>query len=237
MKQLTQQDLDKMVHWLKNQLSGCKAVIGISGGKDSTVVAALCARAIGPENVTGIMLPCGEQPDIEDSRRIIKYLGIKSHTINIGKAVQEMLEWGKDTPAVRWNVPPRVRMIALYMTAASLPHGRVINTSNASEAYVGWTTKWGDNVGDIYPILKFTKSEVVQLGHLLGLPADLVEKKPADGLSGKSDEDNLGFTYDELDAYIRDNELGEKGYAIMERHNETEHKRVQIVYDPNHEYI
>lgn len=222
-----------LVSWIKDELNGHKAVIGISGGKDSTVAAALCVNALGKDNVIGVLMPNGTQKDINDSYNVVLTLGIPYKEINISKIYDSLVE-AIDEPindSVRFNIPPRLRMTMLYAIAQN-NNGRVICTSNASEAYIGWTTKWGDNVGDIAPLLKFTKTDVEQIGLLLNLPKDLVCKVPADGLTDKSDEDNLGFTYKELDNYIYTATHGKNIDLIIKRHKESFHKRNPIpVFD------
>ncbi len=184
----------------------CNAVVGISGGKDSSVVAALCVEALGRERVIGVLMPCGEQADIDCSRKLVEHLGIRYHTINIQAAVEGLLsampsELAMSTQS-RVNLPPRIRMATVYAVSQSV-NGRVANTCNLSEDWVGYSTRYGDAAGDFSPLSRLTVAEVKAIGHVLGLPADLVEKTPIDGLCGKTDEENLGFTYAELDTYIR----------------------------------
>jgi NAD+ synthase len=195
--------------WFDKNGFGCNAVIGISGGKDSSVVAALCVEALGKDRVIGIKMPCGEQPDIGDSNRLIQHLGIKSYTVNIWDAIIGLdnqfptdIEISKQNTI---NLPPRIRMATLYAISQSV-NGRVVGTDNASEAYIGYSTRWGDNVADLMPILNFTSEEVVTIGDALGLPYELTHKIPSDGLCGKTDEDNFGFTYEALNKYIRTGE-------------------------------
>lgn len=185
------------------------AVIGISGGKDSTVCAALLAEALGKDRVIGVMMPNGIQKDISDSEKVIELLGIKRALINIEGAYealrQQFLSDGHNTddkPLYTTNTPARLRMTTLYGIAA-IYGGFVCNTGNASEGYIGYSTKWGDCTGDFGLFCSLTKSEVVALGDELGLPKELVHKTPSDGMCGKSDEDNLGFTYEQLDKFIR----------------------------------
>lgn len=194
--------------WFEVNGKDCNAVIGISGGADSSVVAALCVEALGKDRVVGIKMPCGEQYDIDDSNKLIKHLGIKSYTINIFDAVTGIdnqfptdIEMSKQTII---NLPPRIRMATLYAISQSL-NGRVANTCNLSEDWVGYSTRWGDSVGDFSPLSSLTKTEVKEIGKTVGLPNELVYKVPSDGLCGKTDEDNLGFTYEVLDKYIRTN--------------------------------
>ncbi|MCR5619444.1 MAG: NAD(+) synthase [Lachnospiraceae bacterium] len=187
---------------------GCSAVLGISGGKDSCITAALLARALGKERVVGVMMPDGVQPDISDSQAVVDFLGIRNLTVNIGeatKALKKSLEEAGSaiTKDVGINIPPRIRMTTLYAVAQGLEEGgRVINTCNKSEDYIGYSTKYGDAAGDMSILAGFTVEEVLQIGDFLGLPSNLVHKTPSDGLSGMSDEDKVGFTYAVLDNYI-----------------------------------
>lgn len=184
----------------------CNAVVGISGGKDSSVVAALCCEALGKERVIGVLMPCGEQFDIECAYALVCHLGIKHYEINIKAAVEGVKAAMPDglelTSQTLNNLPPRIRMTTLYAVSQSC-NGRVANTCNLSEDYVGYSTRYGDAAGDFSPLAKLTVDEVKQIGRVLGLPDELVDKVPIDGLCGKTDEDNLGFTYAELDRYIR----------------------------------
>lgn len=204
-------ELIEWIHiWFSQNGSGCKAVVGISGGKDSTVAAALCAQALGKENVVGVMMPNVVQPDLDDSIAACEYLGIENHiipiTLPVSDALNEMEFSGIElSHKAMVNLPPRIRMSVLYAVAQSV-NGRVINTSNLSERWIGWSTRWGDGVGDMSLFSQLTSSEVVQLGHALALPANLVDKAPMDGLTGKSDEENFGFSYADLDQYIRTGE-------------------------------
>ena len=211
---------DDIVAWIRTYFAengaGCTAVVGISGGKDSSVTAALCAEALGRERVLGVLMPDGEQPDIEDAQALVSHLGIPSLMVNIGDtttALTAALESSPEFEAAfvsgalsrdsRINMPPRIRMTVLYAAAQSLPHGgRVANTCNASEDYVGYSTKFGDAAGDFSPLADIPVRDVKRLGRALGLPERLVDKTPSDGLSGMSDEDKLGFTYEQLDRYM-----------------------------------
>ena len=190
----------------------CCAVIGISGGKDSSVVAALCVEALGRDRVVGVLMPRGEQPDIDMSRLLVSHLGIRSMEINIAAAVDAVLQsFPTDLEASRQtviNLPPRIRMATLYAVSQSV-NGRVANTCNYSEDYVGYSTRYGDMAGDISPLGSLTVAEVKAIGYALGLPEVLVEKAPSDGLTDKTDEDNLGFTYAALDEYIRTGKLAD----------------------------
>lgn len=183
----------------------CNAVIGISGGKDSSVVAALCVEALGKDRVIGVLMPCGEQSDIDKSLLLVHTLGIKHYIINIKEAVDGIV---KNMPfelstQSKTNLPPRIRMSTLYAVSQS-HNGRVSNNCNLSEDWVGYSTRYGDSVGDFSPLSKLTVQEVKAIGRVLGLPEELVNKVPTDGLCGKTDEENLGFTYEELDRYIRE---------------------------------
>ena len=193
--------------WFAANGDGCPAVLGISGGKDSSVCAALLCKALGVHRVVGVMMPRGVQPDIDDSLLLCRHLGIRSVTVNIGSAADALeaavAEALPLSTQAKVNLPPRLRMATVYAVSQSL-NGRVANTCNLSEDWVGYSTRWGDSVGDFAPLAKFTVTEVKQIGRALGLPAQLVDKAPSDGLCGKTDEDNLGFTYAALDAYIRE---------------------------------
>ena len=202
---------NEIVEWIRNWFEqngkDCMAVVGVSGGKDSSVVAALCTEALGKDRVIGIKMPCGEQNDIDYSNMLIKHLGIKSYTMNIWDAVVGIdkqfptdIEISKQTTT---NLPARIRMATLYAISQSV-NGRVANTCNLSENWVGYCSRYGDSAGDFSPLENLTVTEVKANGRELGLPSELVDKTPTDGLCGKTDEDNLGFTYAELDAYIRD---------------------------------
>lgn len=193
--------------WFECNGKGCNAVVGISGGKDSSIVAALCVQALGKDRVIGVLMPNGEQSDIDCAQKLVAHLGIENYTCNIKKAVdgvlESLLESGLEVSRqTRVNLPPRIRMATLYALSQSR-NGRVANTCNLSEDWVGYSTRYGDAAGDFSPLGKLTVEEVKAIGKYLGLPIDLVEKVPSDGLSGKTDEDNLGFTYAVLDRYIR----------------------------------
>ena len=199
---------DACVKWIRRFFEengpDCNAVVGISGGKDSSTVAALCVSALGVDRVIGVLMPCGAQSDIDAAKKLVDHLGIKHYVINIKDAVEGLkknlpFELSRQSAI---NLPARVRMATLY--AVSQSHdGRVANTCNLSEDWVGYATRYGDGAGDFSPLSRLTVSEVKAIGRTLGLPEDLVEKVPIDGLSGKTDEENLGFTYAELDRYIR----------------------------------
>ncbi len=224
--------------WFEENGPKASAVIGISGGKDSTIVAALLVRALGKERVVGVLMPNGEQKDIEDARRVVELLGIDHFVVNINPAVAglydaignaDFVSYNEET--TKWmenasngntdgvgvlnkdsviNTPPRIRMTTLYAIAQSLPNGgRVANTCNRSEDYVGYSTKYGDAAGDFSPCSDFTVTEMRLIGDALGLPKELIHKTPSDGLSGMSDEDKLGFTYYELDRYIFTGEIAD----------------------------
>ena len=193
--------------WFETNGKGCNAVVGISGGKDSSVVAALCVKALGKERVIGVLMPNGEQPDIDCSRQLVAYLSIPFYVCNIKKAVdgvkQSLMESGVElTRQTLVNLPPRIRMSTLYALSQSM-NGRVANTCNLSEDWVGYSTRYGDAAGDFSPLGKLTVREVKAIGRYLNLPENLVEKVPSDGLTDRTDEDNLGFTYAVLDEYIR----------------------------------
>jgi NAD+ synthase len=206
--------------WFRENGPGCTAVVGTSGGKDSSVVAALCVEALGKDRVLGVMMPQGYQKDRDVAIRLIRHLGIRHITANIIYSVDEVLKsiptyirkFGDNgceiidelniSSQTRINLPPRIRMATLYAISQSV-NGRVSNNCNLSEDYVGYSTRWGDSVGDFAPLANLTVTEVKAIGYELGLPDEFIEKVPSDGLCGKTDEDNLGFSYDTLDKYIR----------------------------------
>ena len=206
-----QETLDRLVNWVRvyfeeNATPETKAVIGISGGKDSSIAAAVCVKALGKDRVLGVLMPQGEQADIDCSKLLVETLGIEHKIINIGETVStfmaELSKHIEPTQQAIVNTPARIRMTTLYAVAACVG-GRVVNTCNLSEDWVGYSTKFGDAAGDFSPLSDLTVTEVLQIGELLGLPDKLVHKVPIDGLCGKTDEENLGFTYAELDRYIR----------------------------------
>ena len=201
---------EKCVEWIKDFFEqngkGCNAVLGISGGKDSSVCAALCCKALGNDRVIGVLMPQGEQFDIDYSKELCEFLNIKNYTVNIKAAVDGVYEGIGNSfevsPQTKFNLPARIRMATVYAVAQSV-NGRVCNTCNLSEDWVGYSTRYGDAAGDFSPMSDFTVEEVKQIGAYLGLPKKFIEKPPIDGLCGKTDEDNLGFTYQTLDDYIR----------------------------------
>lgn len=204
---------DKCVAWIREWFNengpDCNAIIGISGGKDSSVVAALCVEALGKDRVFGVLMPQGGQHDIKDALSLVNTLDIKHTEINIGgvceilecKIVKGLNKLCSEQTVI--NMPPRIRMTTLYAVSQSM-NGRVANTCNLSEDWVGYSTRYGDSVGDFSPLSNLTVTEIKAIGRELGLPDYLIDKTPADGLCGKTDEDNLGFTYAELDKYIRE---------------------------------
>lgn len=210
-----EKEITHITNWIKDYFVGAgdsntKAIIGISGGKDSTIAAALLVRALGSDRVIGVMMPQGEQKDIEDAQEVCSILNISHYTINIGIACDALyndITYGcklaeediYNNSTITTNTPARIRMATLYAVAA-LYHGRVCNTGNRSELYVGYTTKYGDLAGDFALLKEYTVSEVLAIGDALSeLPTELVHKAPADGMSGMTDEDNLGFTYEQVD--------------------------------------
>lgn len=231
-----------LIEWTKKSMidsGGNKAIIGISGGKDSSVTAALCVKALGKENVIGILMPDGVQKDISDSKDLCEFLDIKNIIVNIEKMTKSFLGSlngidEKIVPGIsdqtRLNLPPRVRMTLLYGISQSIDKSRVINTSNISEDWVGYATIYGDTAGAFSPLGMLTSDEVIQIGEFLGLPDKFIIKKPSDGLRGKTDEDVFGFTYETLNRYIRkgiceDKEIRKK---IDNMHKYSRHKFLPI---------
>jgi NAD+ synthase len=228
--------------WFEKNGPGCNAIVGISGGKDSSVVAALCVEALGKDRVIGVLMPNGIQNDINDAFALVKHLDIKHTVININRVYKDILNslfycshlgnMGRHiipTNQAVTNLPPRIRMTVLYAVSQSL-NGRVACTDNLSESYVGYSTRWGDNIGDFSPIVNYTASEVIAIGDALGLPQDLVHKTPSDGLCGKTDEDNFGFTYEQLDSFIRTGYSGDEEVdkLIWDKHTKNYFKAVYL---------
>ena len=238
-------DLVKWLNdWFDENGPGCNAVIGISGGKDSSVTAALCVRALGADRVIGVLMPNGEQYDIDVSEALVKHLGIRSYVVNIKDAYEGVVNAAKAAGVELSNqsyinLAPRIRMSTLYAVSQSY-NGRVINTCNLSEDWVGYSTRYGDSVGDVCPLGKLTVAEVKEMGTYLGLPDMFVHKVPSDGLCGKTDEDNLGFTYAVLDRYIRTGEIDDpETKALIDRKHKANLFKLELMqtfqYDPNAE--
>ena len=241
-------DIDSLIFDLqhscrKNGIKG--AVIGISGGKDSTIVAKLMVECLGKENVMGVLMPNGDQSDISDSYKVVELLDISYTVVNIKEAMQGIvgrIDYALSrlhntdkkielTEPAYINIAPRIRMTTLYAIAQSMGSGwRVIGTTNKSEEYIGWLTKWGDGGVDFEPIIDLTVTELRELGKNLGLPEDLVCKVPIDGLAKGSDEERFGFTYEVLDRYIESGTTGdvEVDKKIEKMHEYSGHKRTSI---------
>ena len=204
-----QAELPKVLEWIKKTVGDATVVIGVSGGKDSSVAAALCVKALGKDKVFGVLMPAHVQDDIDKSYLLVKTLDIKHVVVDIGDTYDALTAKisavmpGELNLAYTSNTPARIRMMTLYGIGALLGNSRVVNTCNLSEDYVGYSTKFGDAAGDFSPLSKFTAGEVMELGDLLGLPYELSHKVPSDGMCGKTDEDRFGFTYKVLDDYIR----------------------------------
>ncbi len=240
-KRTTQDIIQWIREFFEKNGKGCNAVIGISGGKDSSVVAALCVAALGKDRVIGVLMPNGEQNDIDMSMKLVEHLGIRYTTVNIAAAFQGMMDAIKTadngngyknngiSQQAIVNLPPRLRMACLY-AVSQCNNGRVANTCNLSEDWIGYSTRYGDSVGDFSPLSRLTVDEVKQIGRELGLPTVLVDKVPSDGLCGKTDEDNLGFTYAVLDEYIR---TGICSYpetkALIDRKHETNKFKLELM--------
>ena len=228
---------NECVNWIRTFFEengkDCNAVVGISGGKDSSVAAALCVEALGADRVIGVLMPQGEQHDIDMAYLLVNHLGIKHYEINVKEAVEGVLKAMPKALNVsvqsRVNLPPRIRMSVLYAVSQSL-NGRVVNTCNLSEDWVGYSTRYGDAAGDFSPMANLTVTEVKEIGRVLGLPDELVDKVPIDGLCGKTDEENLGFTYAELDIYIRTGKIDDQEKkAIIDRKHKMNLFKLQLM--------
>lgn len=244
---------DRIVQWIRDWFEengkDCWAVIGISGGKDSTVAAALCVEALGKDKVFGIRMPNGYQSDLKDAEAIVKYLDIPSWECNINKmfsAFTDEVAWtvvgssmakGLSDQTII-NLPPRIRMTTLYAISQSIG-GRVVCTDNLSESYIGYSTRWGDNIGDFAPLANYTASEIVAIGDALGLPHELTHKTPSDGLCGQTDEDRFGFTYEQLDTYIRTGKCDnpEVELSIITKREDNRFKRIDIPHPYSYQRI
>lgn len=216
------------VQWIKEYFAenggSSNAIIGISGGKDSSIVAALCVEALGASRVIGVLMPYHKQADIDDAYRICNHLGIRYYEIDVfpaASAISQGLRNAHIRPSVQTkiNLTPRIRMATLYAVSQSL-NGRVANTCNLSENYIGFSTYYGDSAGDFAPISMLTVTELFALGQELGLPIDLAEKKPA--CDHGEDEDVIGFSYETLDRYIRTGVCENR--AIKDKIDELERK-------------
>lgn len=248
-EKITEGAINWIREWFEENGKGCKAVIGVSGGKDSTICAKLCVEALGADRVIGVMMPCGIQKDISDSIRVCEYLGIKNYTINIEGAVNATLNQMEDagieiSNQTIVNLPPRIRMSTLYAVSQS-HNGRVSNNCNLSEDICGFSTRFGDSVGDFSPLSNLTTVEIIQIGDYLGLPYDLVHKVPMDGLNVNendeyiTDEDILGVRYSDIHLYAREPEvLKETNPEVFEAIRQKEIKNAfklkpMPAYNPN----
>ena len=238
---------NKLIDWIKDSMKnsgGKTAVIGISGGKDSSVVAALCVKALGRENVVGVLMPDGVQDDISFAEGLCEELQIKHSTVNIEKmssafsTVLKGLEgdmFDSVSEQTTLNFPPRIRMTLLYAVSQSIDKSRVINTSNISEDWVGYATVYGDTAGAFSPLGTLTSDETIQIGAYLGLPDRFIYKEPSDGLTGKTDEDVFGFSYETLNRYIREGICEEDRVKtrIDQMHKYSRHKFLPIPMFPS----
>lgn len=234
---------DECVQWVRDFFEengkGCNAVIGISGGKDSSVAAAVCVEALGADRVIGVLMPNGVQADISAAYMLVNHLKIKHYEVNVKGAIDAISEAignaKSDFDPISLsnqsivNLPPRIRMSTLYAVSQSM-NGRVVNTCNLSEDWVGYSTRYGDSVGDFSPLSHLTVQEIKAIGRQMGLPEELIEKPPIDGLTGKTDEDNLGFTYAVLDRYIRTGEIDDpKAKELIDKKHAANLFKLQLM--------
>lgn len=235
--------LEELIEWTRTAMEkagGKIAILGVSGGKDSSVTAALLARALGSDKVLGVLMPDGEQKDIADAIAICDHLGIdriQADISSVTKAFLDLLQGllpGETSAQTKINLPPRVRMTLLYAISQSIKDSRVINTSNISEDWVGYATIYGDTAGAFSPLGMLTTEEVIELGRRMGVPEPFLVKPPADGLTGKTDEAILGVTYGEINRYIRTGEVGEEAGAVIDHlHKGSRFKFLPIpMFDP-----
>lgn len=233
----------ELVEWIRNWFErngkDCNAVIGLSGGKDSTIMCALCVEALGKERVIGVGMPDKGQ-DLHNADKVAQYFGIRFIEANIGGMTTALKQLFGDNETV-WgfnlsvqaeqNMPPRLRMVTLYAISQS-NNGRVMGTCNLSENYIGYLTKFGDGASDVEPLAELTVTELLQIGDLMGIPYEWVHKVPTDDLPhSKTDEEKFGFTYATLDKYIRGVEEPEPAIKEkidrMHRNNEFKLKPVE----------
>lgn len=201
-----------------------KVFIGISGGIDSAVTAALCTLAFGKDKVFGVLMPYGEQSDVQDSRDLVNFLGIKSFEVDIKAIVDSFNSF--DKKLVKANLMARTRMIVLY-SYANLHYGLVMGTSNKSELMTGYFTKHGDGACDIEVIANLYKTEIFDLAKYLKIPKNFINKKPSAGLwLGQTDEGEMGFTYADLDKFLQGGSIDSKiENKINNLIKNSEHKR------------
>ena len=249
--------IDWLVNWFSENGRNT-AVIGISGGKDSAVVAALCVKALGAQNVFGVMMPNGNQSDLLDAQQVVDELGIRATVVNIHRSYTSLIEdtnlapmltrnrmhngselpYERVSPAAEINIAPRLRMTVLYAIAQTLSqdgrHACVVGTGNLCEATVGYTTKWGDAACDVNPLRNLTVSEVIQVGDELGYFPNIVHKTPSDGLTGLTDEENLGFAYADVERYLKGELVPmDVRTKIMKKAKAARHKLMPIPSPPH----
>lgn len=224
---------EDLVNWLKEKAeeTGAKGfVFGLSGGIDSAVIAAL-SKKVFPENSLGLIMPCESiDEDAEHAKLVADKINLKTETIDLTKTYKTLIEssFESENKMAKSNIKPRLRMTTLYYYAQDLEY-LVLGPSNASEWYLGYSTKYGDSGADIMPIVNILKTDVFEIAKELGVPREIIEKKPSAGLwKGQTDESEMGFTYEVLDSYIRgESTPDEKTKERIDRmHKNSAHKRV-----------
>jgi len=228
-------ETEKRTAWIRKVIKGAGAkgiVFGNSGGKDSALVGILCKMSV--NNVVGVIMPCASKQnygsDKDDARELAKQFGIETIVVDLTETREEMIKQLdidihiSDT--AKSNIAPRLRMTTLY--AIGQTHGYLVaGTSNKSEYYMGYFTKWGDAGCDFNPIADLTATEVFEFLKYLNCPYEIINKPPSAGLfDGQTDELEMGVTYAAIDKFIETGEGRAEDIEIIERmHGISGHKR------------